>query len=134
MCIRDRSLTLPLLVAAGTAGALVYVVQTGGMVTAGRLAPNLARLNPIAGVAGLWSRTRLFALVRALAAGVVVGWIGVRVMTHRLPDLARTAGHLGIVPLVVSEAAGTLCWRVALFGLALGVVDLVVTRSAWRCV
>ncbi|MGO9838750.1 MAG: flagellar biosynthesis protein FlhB [Polyangiaceae bacterium] len=125
------SLTLPLLLAAGTAGAVVYVVQTGGMVAAGRLAPNLGRLNPIAGIRGLVSRTRLFALVRSLAAGIVVGWMGYRAIADHVADLAHTAGRLRVVPLVVSEAAGALGWRVALFGLALGVVDLVVTRSAW---
>ncbi len=125
------TLTLPLLAAAGAAGAVVYLVQTGGILTAQRLAPNFARLDPIAGFRGLVSRTRLFALARALGAATLVGWLGYRALAEHLTDLARTAGRLRAVPFVVSEAAGTLCWRVALVGLALGVVDLVVTRSAW---
>jgi flagellar biosynthesis protein FlhB len=125
------TLTLPLLVAAGTAGALGYLVQTGGIVSTGRLALNFERLNPLVGIRGLVSRTRLFALARALGAAILVGWLGYRSLSEHLIDLARTTGRLRMVPFVVSEAAGTLCWRVALVGLALGVVDLVVTRSAW---
>lgn len=125
------SLAFPLLVAVAAAGTLVHAAQTGGVVATKRLAPNLGRLNPIAGVRGLMSRTRLFAVARALGAGGVIGWLGYRALSDHLGDLARTAGRLRVVPLVASEAAGTLCWRAALVGLALGVVDLIVTRSAW---
>jgi flagellar biosynthesis protein FlhB len=125
------SLTLPLLIAVAAASVVVQVAQTGGIVATGRLAPNLGRLNPISGVRGLVSRTRLFGLARALAAGAVVAWLGYRALAEHLGDVARTAGRLPAVPLVVSETAGTLCWRAALVGLALGVVDVVVTRGAW---
>lgn len=125
------SLTLPLLVVAAAAGAVVHIAQTGGIVATRRLAPNFGRLSLVAGMRGLVSRTRIFALARALVAGAVVGWLGYRALAEHLGDLARAAGRLRVVPLVVSEAAGTLCWRAALFGLALGVVDLVVTRGAW---
>jgi len=125
------SLTLPILVAAGTAGALVHLVQTGGVVTMRRLALDLARLDPVAGARGLVSRMRVFAVVRAFAAGGVVAWLGYHVLAEHLTDLARISGRLRVVPQVVSEVAGTLCWRAAAFGLVLGAIDLIVTRSAW---
>jgi len=131
LAVAVLALALPLLAAAAAAGVMVYVAQTGGVVATGRLAPDLGRLNPIAGLRGLVSRTRLFAVARAIGAGAVVGWLGYRAIAEHLGDLARTAGRLRFVPVVASEAAGTLGWRAALVGLALGLVDVIVTRSVW---
>ena len=124
-------LCLPLLLAAGLTGAVAHAVQTGGVVASQRLTPRLERLNPFLGVRNLFSTTRLFAVVRALFAGVVVAWLTVRGLGDHLLDLARLGGRAGWVAPVVAEVAGALAWRAALFGLALGVLDLVVTRGAW---
>jgi type III secretion protein U len=125
------ALTFPVLVAAGIAGAVAHVVQTGGTVATARLTPKLERLNPLQGLKGFFSATRLFAVVRALFAGVFVAWLAVRGLGDHLVDLARLGGRLSWVGTVVAEIAGALAWRAALVGLALGVLDVVVTRGAW---
>jgi flagellar biosynthesis protein FlhB len=68
------ALTFPVLVAAGIAGAVAHVVQTGGAMASKRLTPKLERLNPFTGFRNFFSTTRLFAVVRALFAGVFVAW------------------------------------------------------------
>lgn len=125
------ALTLPVLVAAGIAGAVAHVVQTGGAVAAKRLTPKLERLNPFAGFRNIFSTARLFAVVRALFAGVFVAWLAARGLGDHLVDLARLAGRVRWAGAVVAEVAGALAWRAALVGLALGVLDVVVTRGAW---
>jgi type III secretion protein U len=125
------ALAFPVLVAAGIAGAVAQLVQTGGVVASKRLTPRLDRLNPFTGIRGLLSAPRLFAVARALVAGVVVAWLAWRGLAEHVVDLARLGGRPWWIPAVVAEVAGALAWRAALVGLALGVVDLVVTRGAW---
>ena len=125
------ALTFPVLVAAGIAGAVAHVVQTGGAMASKRLTPKLERLNPFTGFRNFFSTTRLFAVVRALFAGVFVAWLAVRGLGDHLVDLARLGGRLSWVGVVVADIAGSLAWRAALVGLALGVLDVVVTRGAW---
>jgi type III secretion protein U len=126
------ALAAPVLVAAGVAGAVAHVVQTGGVVASNRLKPKLERLNPFAGLRNLVSPTRLFAVVRALVAGLVVGWLAWRGLADHVVDLSHLAGRPAWIPVVVAEVAGGVAWRAALVGVALGVVDIVVTRGAWR--
>ena len=125
------TLCLPLLLAAGLTGAVAHALQTGGAIASKRLTPQLERLNPFAGLRNLFSTTRLFAVARALFAGIVVGWLALRGLGDHLVDLARLAGRAAWVAPVVAEVAGVLVWRAALFGLMLGMFDLVVTRGAW---
>ncbi len=126
------ALTFPVLVAAGLTGAVAHVVQTGGVVATKRLTPKLERLDPFQGVRNFFSATRLFAVVRALFAGVFVAWLAMRGLGDHLVDLARLGGRLSWAGTVVAEIAGALAWRAALVGIALGVLDVVVTRGAWR--
>jgi flagellar biosynthesis protein FlhB len=127
------ALCLPVLVAAGAAGAVVHVVQTGGAVASKRLGLKLERLNPLQGLKGLFSGTRLFAVARALFAGTVVCWLAWIGLRDRIADVARLAGRPGVgwAAAVVSEVAVALAWRAALVGLGLAVVDILVTRRAW---
>jgi type III secretion protein U len=125
------ALTAPLLAAAGIAGGVAFVVQTGGVVASKRLTPKLDRLNPAAGLRSLFSGARLFAVARALVAGVVVGWLGYAGLQEHAVDFARLAGRTAFAGGVVASVAGALAWRAALVGLALGVADVLVTRRAW---
>lgn len=125
------ALALPLLVAVALVGGVSQLLQTGGVLSTRRLAPRLARLDPAAGVKGIFSSARLFMVVRAILAGTAVGWIAFVGLKEHMVDLARLTGRVRWAGLVVSEAASTLAWRAALVGLALGAVDLVVTRRAW---
>ncbi len=127
------SLALPVALAAGVAAGAAHLVQTGGVLATGRLGPDLSRLDPVAGLGKLLSGTRLFAVARSLLAAVVVGWLAVRGLTDHVVDLARLAGpgRVAWAPAVVGEIAGGLAWRAALVGLGLGLVDLLVVRTAW---
>jgi flagellar biosynthesis protein FlhB len=125
------ALTLPLLAAAGAAGAVAQAAQTGGVVATKRLAPKLDHLNPIAGIRRLFSATRLFAVLRAVVAGAVVGWLAGQALSDHVVDFARLAGRVRWIGSVVSEVAGALAWRAALVGLGIGALDLVVTRRSW---
>ena len=55
--------------------------------------PKLDRLNPFEGVKGFFSATRLFAVLRALFAGVVVAWLAVRGLGDHIVDFARVGGR-----------------------------------------
>ena len=107
-------------------------MQTGGVVAAKRLSPDVARLDPFAGLRQLFSPARLFAVARALIAAAAVGWLAWHALGAHLVDLARTEGRPSWIGVVVGELVlGWLAWRAALVGLALGAVDLVVTRKVW---
>lgn len=125
-------LSVPVLLAAGLASAVTSVVQSGGIVATKRMAPRLDRLNPVAGARNLLSPARLFAVVRALIAAAVVGWLAYAALADHLVDLARTSGRGAWVGVVVAGVAGGLAWKAALVGVAIGVLDVVVTRTAWR--
>jgi flagellar biosynthesis protein FlhB len=126
------ALTFPVLLAAGIAGALAHTVQTGGVVAGKRLSPDLARLDPFAGLRQLFSPSRLFAVARAFVAAAAVAWLTMHVLGDHLVDLARTTGRASWVAVVVGDLSRWLAWRAALVGLALGVLDLLFTRQAWR--
>lgn len=125
------ALSLPMLLAAGVAGAVAHVVQTGGGIATKKLAPKIERLNPAEGLRALFSSTRLFAVARSLVAGGIVAWIAWRALGDHVVDIARLAGRERSIGIVVGEVAGGVAWRAAIAGLALGAIDVLVTRRAW---
>jgi type III secretion protein U len=125
------TLVAPVLLAAGIAGGVALAVQTGGVVSSKRLAPKLDRLDPVRGLRQLFSGARLFALARALVAGLVVAYLAYQGLEAGIVDIARVAGRTHYVGVVAGHLAGAVAWRAALVGLALGALDLVVTRRAW---
>jgi len=125
-------LVLPLLVAVSAAAAVSHLVQTGAVVATKRLSLRFERLNLIAGFASLFSTTRLFAVARAAVAATVIGWLAYAGLRDHVVDLARLAGRPRWVDPVVTEVTRTLGWRAAAVGLGLGMLDVLVTRTAWR--
>jgi type III secretion protein U len=125
-------LVVPIVAATAAAAATAQIVQTGGAFVLSRLAPRLARLDPIAGAKGLFSPTKAFAVARALTASAWVAWMALSVLRSRAGDIARTTGRVGWAGAVVASAGPDLIWRAAFVSLALGFVDLLVTRRAWR--
>jgi flagellar biosynthesis protein FlhB len=125
------ALTLPILVASAITAAVAQALQTGGIVSTKRLEPRLDRLNPVAGMKGLFSTTRLFAVLRSLFAALVVAWLAWESLRSHIVDLARTAGDTRWIGAVLREAAGGLGWRAAWVGLVLGALDVLVARRAW---
>lgn len=125
------SLVVPPLLVVGVAGAMAHVVQTGGTMAVGRLTPRLDRLDPIAGAKALLSGARLFAVGRAFAAALLVGWLACRDLLDRVVDVARLAGRPKWVSVVLADVVGRFAWHAAAVGLALALLDVVVTRRAW---
>jgi len=131
MALRVLSLAVPVLLAAGMAGAVAHVVQTGGFIATKKLTPKLDKLNVFEGFKQLFSGARLFAVVRALLAGAVVTWVAYRGLRSHAADLAHLSGRVGFVGLVAGEVTRQIARDAALVGLALGAVDLLVTRRSW---
>ena len=125
------ALVFPALAVVGLSGGLAHVVQTGGTLAGGRLAPRLDRLDPLKGAKALVSGARLFAVGRALVAACVVGWLALRDLTDCVVDIARLAGRPAWTGVAVAHVAGRFAWHAAAVGLTLGLLDFFVTRRAW---
>lgn len=125
-------LSAPVLAAAAVTAAVVSVVQTGGTIATKKLAPSLAKLDPIAGLRQLLSPTRAFGVLRAAACAAAVAWLTHTALRDHAADLARVAGRLTAAAALGAELAIGVAKRAALVGLALAVIDVIVTRRAWR--
>lgn len=125
------ALCAPLLLAVAAAAALVGAVQTRALVAPARIAPKLDRLSPAALARSLFSPQRAFSVARALLTAVVVGWLVVRRLEDRLPDLANATGNLQAAAIAAGSIAGSIVRDAVLMVLALGIVDLVITRRTW---
>jgi flagellar biosynthesis protein FlhB len=124
-------LVLPLLLAVGATSAAVSAVQAGGVFAVNKLAPDVSRLDPIAGFMRLFSWARLFSLARALVGAAFVTWMAWLVLRNHAADFARTSGNLRAVGGLAGFAAFTVARYAAVVGLLFAVVDVVVTRQSW---
>ena len=122
---------VPLLLAAGAASAVVQLVQTGGFVASKKLTPKLERLNVFEGFKNLFSATRALAVLRAVLASSVVAWLAFRGLRDHAPDLAHVAARLPFASVLAGTVAYRVCRDTALFGLAVGALDIFVTRRSW---
>ncbi len=125
------TLVVPILLAAGVASAVVQVVQTGGFVASKKLTPKLERLNVFEGFKNLFSAVRALSILRALLAGSIVAWLSFRGLREHAPDIAHVAGQLGFVGILAGTVAHQAVRDAALFGIVVGVLDILVTRRAW---
>jgi type III secretion protein U len=125
------ALAMPALIVVAATGALAHGVQTGGVFATRRLVPSLDRLNPVRGLAGIFSGARLFAVARALLAAGAIGWLAYGELSGHLLDLARMTGRLRAAGIAIADVTGRFAWHTALIGLALGLIDALVTRRAW---
>ena len=124
-------LVVPMLLAAGAASAVVQFVQTGGFIASKKLTPKLDRLNVFEGFKNLFSSVRAIAVLRALLAGSIVAYLAYRGLRDHAADVAHVTGQLGFVGLLAGEIAHGACRDAALFGIAVGAVDMLVTRWSW---
>jgi flagellar biosynthesis protein FlhB len=131
MALDVVTLSAPLLLAGAIAAAAAGFVQTGGIVAAAKLSPDLARANPVTGLANLFTKQRFVGLVRALVAALVVGWLAVRLLLDGAADLARSVGNVAGATALAGDLVVRLGWIAALVGLSLGAVDLLVSHRAW---
>jgi type III secretion protein U len=122
----------PALLAAAVAAGVVGVVQTGGVVATKRLAPDLAKLDPIEGLKRLFSADRLFTVARSLLTAAAVGYLAYRQLGSHIADLARTVGQPGTVAGLGGELAGTVARDAAILGLIVAVFDIAIVRRSWK--
>ncbi len=132
LAVSVLALTGPILVVAGVAAAATSVVQSKGMFAASRVVPTLARLNVASGFAQLFSRPRLFVVVRATLYGAATAWLAFATLREHAGDLARTSGHLRACAVLAANLALSVATRTAILGVFLAALDIVVTRWSWR--
>jgi type III secretion protein U len=125
------SLTAPLVLATAFASAAITRVQTGGALSFKRLSPSLDRLDPVNGARQLFAPERLFAVVRALAAALFVGYFTYRTLLGFAPDIAFGVGETASATVLAEVLGKRLGWAAALFGLALGGLDFLFTYRAF---
>ncbi|MBN1609675.1 MAG: EscU/YscU/HrcU family type III secretion system export apparatus switch protein [Polyangiaceae bacterium] len=124
-------LVVPLLGAGAVTSALVGLVQTGGVIATKRLAPDLARLDPIAGLKNVLSSQRALALVRALLGATLVGWLAVGLLLEQSRTLASAVGDPAQGLHLAAALTKKLVWLAAWVGLTLGALDLLFVRRTW---
>jgi type III secretion protein U len=132
LAITIVGLSAPILAAAALSGAIASVVQSGGVIATKKLTPDLGKLNPIAGLAQLFSGQRLIAVARALLFAAAVVWITYGALRTNLALFARTTGRLDAAITLASAVAGEVAKKAAVVGLFLAVADIVITRRSWR--
>jgi FlhB-like protein len=124
-------LTLPLVMSVAVTGGVATFVQTGGVFATKKLVPDLARLNPISGVQSWFSLQRIYAVLRAFAFAALVGYLAYQLGRHHMADVAHLAGRPEHLTVFWDNTARALVSRTALIGLALGVIDALVTRRSF---
>ncbi len=123
---------LPLLACAAAVAAVAAVVQSGGAIATKKLTPKLERLNFIQGFAGLFAKARLFSVARSAVVALIVLYLAWAALRDHAADFANLAGRASYVGLLSSEVTLSLLRKVAGIGVALGFLDLVVTRTSWK--
>ncbi len=113
-------------------GVVANVVQTGGLFVPGLAAPNLQRLNPIAGLQRIFSRRGVVEMGKALLKVLLVGWVVYGVLKDQMPRLLGISGtdlHAGVA--MLADAAFGLGARAALAYLMLAAADYRYQRQQW---
>ncbi|HEY1537547.1 MAG TPA: EscU/YscU/HrcU family type III secretion system export apparatus switch protein [Polyangiaceae bacterium] len=124
-------ITLPVLTASAGASAAASFVQTGGGLSLHKLSPSFDRLNAFTGLKNLFSWQRIVGIGRALLAASLVGFFALRELTKHAADYAAAVGNAPAAAALAASSAMRVAWLAAAVGLALGLVDLLLTRRAW---
>jgi FlhB-like protein len=124
-------ITLPVLAASAGASAAAGFAQTGGGFSLHKLSPSFDRLNAFTGLKNLFSWQRIIGIGRALLAASLVGFFALRELTKSAADYAAAVGNARAAAALAAGSALRVAWLAAAVGLALGLVDLLLTRRAW---
>ncbi len=126
------TLTVPWLVVAAIAAGVTATIQTGGVVRFAKIAPDLSRVDPFAGLRRLITREKLFGLGRALVAAGAIAWLTADAVLEEASSVVATVGSVPSVATVAGVLARRIAWWAAVIGLALAAVDVAVTQWAWH--
>ena len=126
------ALSAPILAVAAVTGGVTSLLQTGGVIATKKLAPDLGKLDPIAGFKNLFSSQRLITVARAAALGAAVAYFAYAALRSNAVAIAHTVGSTENAVRVAREIAIDVAKRAAIAGLFLAILDVVVTRTQWR--
>jgi len=132
LALEVLSLSAPLLLAVAVAAVAVGLVQTQGVMSAARVAPRFERLDPVAGLLGLFRPERLFTVARALLAALAAGALAWWLLEQHAADVVEATGNPAAVSGLALALGRSLGLGAALIGLALGLVDLGFVHRSWR--
>ncbi len=124
------TLSLPLLLGVAAVTAIVSGVQAGGVLAFKKLFS--FKFDLASGFKDLVSPKKAFGVVRSLLAASAVGWLVVRALTTHAAAIAATTGRVESVGPLAGAIVRSLAWDVALLGLAMGLVDALITRLQWK--
>ncbi len=124
-------LVVPLLAATALVGVVTSQLQSGGVLSPKKLAPDLKRLDFVNGFRQLASPTRSVAVLRALLLASAVGYLAYRSLRAHVADLVHATGSLRHAGTVAATLAGELALQAAVVALSLAVIDVIVTRRSW---
>ncbi|HEY4159576.1 MAG TPA: EscU/YscU/HrcU family type III secretion system export apparatus switch protein [Polyangiaceae bacterium] len=125
------ALSLPILTASALGSASLGFVQSGATISFSKLVPRLDRLNLASGLLGLFSWQRVVSVLRALIAAALVSWLACRLLLANAGSLANGVGEIAGSGGFGLGLAARVAWAAALVGLALGGLDLLLSRAAW---
>jgi flagellar biosynthesis protein FlhB len=123
----------PAVAAAALFAAVAGFFQVRGLLVLAPLAPDLSRIDPLAGARRLLSGRTWVELARSLVKVAVVAALAIDLLAGRAPGLARLAGApLGASMAWTAEVAAALVLRVAAFYAVVGAVDYLWQRHVTR--
>ncbi len=113
------------------AGVLACIFQVGFLFAPSAIAPKFEKINPIPGLARMFSVRSLFELVKSVLKLLLISYVVYLTLRNRWPEmlLLSQLAPLGIVK-VMGDIAVLLWFRIALVMLALGLMDYGFQR--WR--
>lgn len=122
----------PFILGLAAVGLAANLAQTGGLVVPGLAAPNLQRLNPLAGIQRLFSRHGLAEVGKAFLKVLIVGGVVYATLTGQAPRLLTLANmDLRDALAVLANLIFGLGARAALAYGLLAIVDYAYQRRQW---
>lgn len=131
LALQTVALVLPFLLVVAATSALATLIQTGALFAPSRITPDLGKLNPIQGLGGLFSKQRLWAVLRSLLTAMAVAWLATRALEQHAVDLAFCLGQPKKAAFVGGTLVKSLATKAALLGLAVALIDVLVSRRSW---
>lgn len=125
------TLSVPLLLATTLTSAAIGFVQTGGVVTFRRLAPDPGRIISEGGLRHFFSGERIVRAGQALVGASLVLVISYTLIERHLSALAHSTGRIELAGYTGLRISWHLAWICAAVGVTMAGVDWLVTRNAW---